>query len=64
MSRGTFGQRHPRAKLTDHEVRLVLALVECGLRYRVIADKFEVSKSCVAGIAQGRRRVYFSERVV
>jgi transposase len=59
-----FGQRHPRAKLTDHDVRLVIQLVDHGLSYRAVAEKFEVSKSCVAGIAQGRRRVYYCERVV
>jgi DNA-binding NarL/FixJ family response regulator len=59
-----FGQRHPRAKLTDREVRLVLCLVEAGMSYRVVAEKMEVSKSCIAGIAQGRRRVYYCERVM
>jgi DNA-binding NarL/FixJ family response regulator len=59
-----FGQRHPRAKLTDQEVRWVLQLVAAGLSYEVVAHKFEVSKSCIAGIARGVRRVYYCERVV
>lgn len=50
------GQSHPRAKLMDDEVDLVLALLEAGLSYRVVAEKFSVSKSCVAHIATGRRR--------
>lgn len=51
-----IGEHHPRAKLLDHEVDQVLALLESGLSYAQVALKFEVSKSCVAHIATGRRR--------
>lgn len=51
-----IGEGHPRAKLLDHEVDQVLALLEAGLSYAQVALKFDVSKSCVAHIATGRRR--------
>lgn len=51
-----IGQEHPRAKLLDSEVDQVLLLVESGMSYAQVAAKFEVSKSCVAHIASGRRR--------
>lgn len=51
-----IGEGHPRAKLLDHEVDQVLALLECGLSYAQVAEKMDVSKSCIAHIATGRRR--------
>lgn len=51
-----IGESHPRAKLLDHEVDQVLALLESGLSYAQVAEKFDVSKSCIAHIATGRRR--------
>ena len=51
-----IGQSHPRAKLLDSEVDQVLALLDAGLSYAAVALKFDVSKSCVAHIATGRRR--------
>lgn len=50
------GESHPRAKLLDHEVDQVLDLLEAGLSYAEVAVKFDVSKSCIAHIATGRRR--------
>ena len=52
----TSGEKHPRSKMTDHEVELVRELKDAGLTYIEIAQKFEVSKSCIAGICQCRRR--------
>lgn len=51
-----IGEGHPRAKLLDHEVEQVLALLDAGLSYAEVAAKFDVSKSCIAHIAAGRRR--------
>lgn len=51
-----IGESHPRAKLLDHEVDQVLALLEAGLSYAAVAEKMDVSKSCIAHIATGRRR--------
>lgn len=59
-----IGESHPRAKLLDREVDQVLALLEAGLSYAAVAIKFDVSKSCVAHIATGRRRSQVAERSV
>jgi hypothetical protein len=59
-----IGESHPRAKLLNHEVDLVLDLLDAGLSYAEVAHKFEVSKSCIAHIANGRRRGQTTERVV
>lgn len=58
------GEHHPRAKLLDHEVDLVLALIDDGLSRAQVAEKFAVSKSCIAHIASGRRRGQAVARVV
>lgn len=59
-----IGQEHPRAKLLDDEVEQVLALLEAGLSYSEVAKKMDVSKSCIAHIATGRRRGQTVVRVV
>tara|TARA_R110000851_G_scaffold165169_2_gene309946 strand:+ start:155639 stop:155920 length:282 start_codon:yes stop_codon:yes gene_type:complete len=51
-----LGQYHHRSKLTDHEVELIRRLHEEGLSYMQLADKFEVSKSAIAGICRYQRR--------
>lgn len=58
------GQEHPRALLLDVEVDQVHALVEEGLSYAQVAEKFGVSKSCIAHIATGRRRCQTPARLV
>ena len=58
------GQSHPRAKLLDSEVELALALLESGMSYAQVAGKLDVSKSCIAHIASGRRRGQVVTRVV
>lgn len=59
-----IGESHPRAKLLDSEVDQVLALLDSGLSYAQVAAKFDVSKSCVAHIATGRRRSQIIDRTV
>lgn len=59
-----IGQEHPRAKLLDREVDQVLDLLDSGLSYAAVAEKMEVSKSCVAHIATGRRRSQVVARTV
>lgn len=59
-----IGESHPRAKLLDSEVDQVLALLDAGLSYAQVAEKFDVSKSCVAHIATGRRRSQIIDRTV
>lgn len=58
------GESHPRAKLLDREVDLVLDLLDSGMSYAAVAGKMDVSKSCVAHIASGRRRSQVVVRVV
>lgn len=58
------GESHPRAKLLDREVDLVLDLLASGMSYAEAAQKMDVSKSCVAHIASGRRRSQVVVRVV
>ena len=61
-----IGENHPKAKLLDAEVELVLKLLDEGLGYQRVADKMGVSKSCIQRIANGTCRgqaVYRSKRV-
>lgn len=50
------GDEHPGAILSDAEVDLVRELHDAGWTYRELCDKFEVSKSAIAGYCQCRRR--------
>lgn len=50
------GDEHPRAVLTDTEVDLVRELHDAGWSYALLAEKFDVTKSAIAGICQCRRR--------
>jgi hypothetical protein len=59
-----INQGHPRAVLTDHEVQLVMELLDAGFSYSKVAEKFQVSKSCVAHVATGRRRCQTPDRYV
>lgn len=59
-----IGEHHPRAKLLDAEVEQVLALLDGGMSYARVAEKFQVSKSCVQHIANGSRRAQTARRVV
>lgn len=63
-----IGETHPRAKLSDHEVDLIRDLAEGvrdpetdkvlqrGMTYEEIAQKFEVSWQTVRSIVKCRRR--------
>lgn len=57
-----IGERHPLAKLSDHEVDLVRELHDDGngMSYSEIALKMEVSKSSVADMCKYRRRAYIA----
>lgn len=50
------GEDHPNAKLTDHEVDLILEMRDEGFSYGEIAKMFEVSKSQVRNIITGLKR--------
>lgn len=51
-----IGESHPRAKLTDHEVDLLLALREEGYSYSWLAVKLDISKAHVGRIVRGEQR--------
>jgi transposase len=59
-----IGESHPNTKLTDHDVELILALVDEGLSYTEVAEKFEVSKSCIQHIVSGRNRGQWAARMI
>lgn len=44
------GEGHPRAKLTEDDVRLIRALGAEGMTQRGLAAKFEVSKHAIEAI--------------
>ena len=48
------GEGHPKAKLTEQDVRLIRSLGEHGLTHRAIAAKFEVSKRAVEAVLTGQ----------
>lgn len=53
------GESHPGAVLTDHDIDLMHELRDSDPKvwsYAKLAEKFEVSKSCVSMIFSGRRR--------
>ena len=50
------GAQHHRAKLTDHDVDLILALLAEGMAQKLVAEKFECSRRTVRDIASGRIR--------
>jgi DNA-binding CsgD family transcriptional regulator len=50
------GQDHQRAKLTDREIELILALHAQGVTYRNIAHKFDINQHTVGKICRGERR--------
>lgn len=41
------GERHPKAKLGEEDVRSIRALRAAGMPYRAIAKKFEVTSMAV-----------------
>jgi len=45
------GEKNPRAKLTESDVRLIRQL-HPDLSYRVLAEKFEVSKRAIESIVK------------
>ena len=47
------GEKNPRAKLTEGDVRLIRQL-HPDLSYRVLAEKFEVSKRAIEAVLTGQ----------
>lgn len=51
-----IGEDHQHATHTDSEIELARQLHADGISYKQLADKFEVSKSTIAGWIKFRRR--------
>ena len=51
-----IGEQHHRARLTDHEVDLVLELRAAGLSQELVAEKMEISRRTVRDIETGKTR--------
>lgn len=58
------GEEHPRARLTDRDVELVLAMRDEGLSHRQLADKFEISRAQVGRILRSETRNQLVTRTV
>lgn len=58
--RKVVGERHHRAKFSDHEVYLMRELRDEGMKLSEIAEKFETAKSTVSDICSGRRRSQYA----
>lgn len=58
-----IGDSNPMAEVSDHDVNLALQLHEEGFSLQWIADKFEVSKSCIRWWVCGGRRGQAPHRV-
>lgn len=56
-----IGESHHNAKLTDDDVRLILALRAEGVPQAKVAEKFECSRRVVRDIESGRRRGAMAE---
>ena len=50
------GEDHPSARLTEHEVDLLLTLRDEGWGYRRLSRHFEISKTAVRKICAGVSR--------
>jgi predicted DNA-binding protein YlxM (UPF0122 family) len=56
---GHFGAKHTSARLTEHDVKLIMQLVD-DLSLGDIADKFDVSKTAIYDIKHARSWKYLT----
>lgn len=49
-----FGEKSHKAKLTNHDARLIKELLNAGLMLKTIAEKFEVAAQTISDIKHGR----------
>jgi hypothetical protein len=57
-----IGQDHPKAVLTDRDVRIFFELRAQGMGYRKLAAIFEISKSHARNMCKGRARCQTATR--
>ena len=53
------GEYHQHAKLSNEDCESIRDLNDQGWSYKRLSERFKVSKSCIAGICQHRRRCCF-----
>jgi predicted DNA-binding protein YlxM (UPF0122 family) len=56
---GHYGEKHTSARLTEHDVKLIMELVD-DLSLGDIADKFDVSKTAIYDIKHARSWKYLT----
>jgi predicted DNA-binding protein YlxM (UPF0122 family) len=56
---GHYGEKHTSARLTEHDVKLIMQLVD-DLSLGDIADKFDVSKTAIYDIKHARSWKYLT----
>jgi hypothetical protein len=49
-----FGEKSHKAKLTNHDARLIKELLSAGLTLKAIGEKFEVAAQTISDIKHGR----------
>lgn len=59
-----IGETHWRAKLTDHEVGLVLDLLDAGMSERLVAEKMEISRRTVRDYKAAKTRAQTPYRFI
>lgn len=59
-----LGEDHHRAKLTNHEVDLVLELLDGGMSERLVAEKMEISRRTVRDYKAAKTRAQTPHRFV
>lgn len=53
-----LGEKNPKAKLCEDDVRLIRALAKEQVKANEIAEKFGVTRSCIKEILEGRNWVH------
>ena len=57
-----IGSNNPRAKLTDHEIELIISLADEGMSQKELAKRFEISPGYICNLIHGRRRGFLTSQ--
>ena len=58
------GEKHPKAKFTEKEVKHIIDLLLSGVPTKKVASDYDVSISCIAGIRTHKNWRYLTEGIV
>ena len=58
------GEKHPRAKFTEEEVKHIIDLLLSGVPTKKVASDYGVSFSCIAGIRNHKTWTYLTDSIV